>query len=120
MAGIVIVDRSVLSQNLFRLVLKPKGFSCYPAQTLEELKRLLKKKLEVRGVLISSNIFGDPIDRDLELLHSDPVLKSLRKLFLCKLGDPQCNTQLSVLEKSHVLQRPFHPTELYKEIDLWE
>ena len=117
--GIAIVDRSVLGHNLLHLVLKPKGFSCYDAQNIDQLKILVQKKLPIRAALINSNTFKDRLDHYFEWFQEYPAFKTLPKIFLCRDEGEARRARLLHLPAATVLDCPFHPDELYEVLQSW-
>ena len=117
--GIAIVDRSVLGHNLLHLVLKPKGFSCYDVQTIDQLKILVQKKIPVQVALINSNTFQDRLDHYFEWFQEDAALNTLPKIFLCRDAGEARRARLLKLHAAQVLDCPFHPDELYEALQSW-
>lgn len=112
MNGVIVVDKSLLSHNVMRMLLKEQGFSCYAYHSLEEVKEVLSKQQNVSGIIINSNTFANKLDDYLSWLKEDDNLKDLKKVFLCKTGEKSQKIRLSRVSNATVLSRPFHPTEL--------
>ena len=112
--GIAIIDRSVLGHNLLQSVLKPKGFSCYSLQTIEQLKDFAHKKVALHAVLINANVLENSVGDSLEFFSNSEILKSLPKIFLCRQEDQANRTRLLQVPAATVLDCPFHPDSLYE------
>ena len=110
MSAIAIVDRSVLSHNLFRLVLKPKGFSCYCVETLEQLKKLLSKKTTVKGIFVN-------VESEASWWRQEGAFVSIPKIFFC--NEEKQKEMFSKIPSSCVLLKPFHPSEVTLVVEQW-
>ena len=121
MSSLAIVDSSLLARNLYQVLLKPKGYSCYSFQNFDLLKTFfIKKSIAVEGIVISANAFREEADDQFfHYFRSDPFLKNLPKLFLFRHGEKKRKLKFQYLEKAFVLERPCHPTEIYEVIGQW-
>lgn len=111
---IAIVDRSLLAHNVYKMLLKPFGFTLFFYKTLKNLKENMDAKWGCPVFLINSNTFGNHFENHLEWLKKEPALQTANKIFLCEPRQKEMQTHLKVLSKSHFLSRPFYP-ELLEE-----
>ena len=107
---ILLIDRSLLSLNLFRLLLAP----------FEEIHFLAREKLDdnltafleqqpLHMLIINSNVFVNHFEENLHHLRDHPQLASLPKIFLCreKAKEQIQYEMLSNLENAKIVFRPF-------------
>jgi len=114
---IAIVDRSALAHNVYKMILKPLGFSLFHYKTLREFKENLDSKWGCNCFLINSNTFGNHLDRHLEWLKREPFLQRTHKIFLCEASEKKIQSQLKELPRSHLVLRPFYPDFLEKTLN---
>lgn len=112
---IAIVDRSLLAQNLYGILLKPLGFSLFPFKSLHELKENFNGSFRLNALLINSNVFGKNFDLQLDWLQNDPRTKPLVKFFVCKKEEKKLGTRLKKISRNWIY-RPFDPAQLGLEI----
>ena len=114
---IAIADRSALAHNVYKMLLKPLGFSLFHYKTLRDLKENLNFKWGCDCFLINSNTFGNHLDRHFEWFKKEPSLESIHKIFLCEPAEKKIQSQLKVLPHSHFVLKPFYPASLEETLN---
>jgi len=112
---IAVVDRSVLAHNVYRLLLRPLGYSLFPFNSIQSLKNTLTSKSGLHALLVNSNVFGKNFEGGFDWLKKEGTVKNLEKIFLCQAGENKMAGALKNLPKSRVVLKPFHPSQL-KEV----
>lgn len=114
---IAIVDRSVLANNIYQLLLKPLGFSLISYNTLKSLKESLDEKGAPHILLINSNVFGKNFADDLEWFKKGERVKGMEKIFLCHTDEKKIADQLKKVPHSRVVSKPFYPSQLGEALE---
>lgn len=109
----IAVDKSMLAANMYQLLLGPIGITVINAQSLQNLKAVLGRVRSADLVLINSNVLSGIMDRAGEMVRDDERLAEVPKIFLCRDAELEkgWDAGLSVLPKTEVVARPFHPDE---------
>ncbi|OGQ43146.1 MAG: hypothetical protein A3I70_00575 [Deltaproteobacteria bacterium RIFCSPLOWO2_02_FULL_44_34] len=108
----MIADKSVLAHNVYKMLLKPLGFSLFFYKTLHDLKQNFDSKLSCDCFLINSNALGTQWDRTMTWLKEETKLKAAPKVFLCDEEEKAIQSLFKKLPNSHVVFRPFYPPAL--------
>lgn len=114
---IVTVDRSLLAQHIYEVILRPLGISLFSFQTLRKLKETPPWDLGVHLLLVNSNTFGHYLENHLSWFQEAEEVVPLPKIFLCDSGEKKIVQTLKSVPNSQILFRPFYPPELEKKID---
>ena len=113
----VIVDRSMLAVNMYRLLLKPWGSLFLVAKRYEEARPWFFRKDKIDLAIFNSNTFGKKFDEYFDHFSHDEPLAKVPKVFLCKEGEKAWGDKLRKSPRAKVLVKPFHPDEFLKIID---
>lgn len=115
MFNTLIVDRSILAINMYRLLLEPLGASFETTKDIEDALLWLKgKKIEL--AIFNSNTFRKKSEDRLISLFNDKSVKKIPKIFLCLADEKKWHKKLNELQKAMVLIRPVHPDDFLKAI----
>lgn len=115
---ILVLDRSVLAGNLYRLLFSSMGVSIIVRRRFEDVSPILSRRERVDLALFNSNIMGKKFDEILEAFSQDPLLCRLKKVFLLKEGAAERTwwQKLEALPGAWVFERPFHPDAFSAEV----
>lgn len=110
---ILILDRSLLAINMYRLLFEQLGFSFLVARDYKEAGFWIDRHVKVNLVIFNSNVFKKNLfDDTYNYLKNESYFKNLPKIFLCREDGSIWQERLKNLVKSHSLLKPFHPDEL--------
>lgn len=109
---IIIVDRSALAVNMFRLLLAPLGVKIVAAKRCDEARALLQRET-CTLMILNSNTFGKRFNEYLTWWCDDPAIAPLPKIFLCREGKGEASWRevLAGVPQAKVMTRPFDPQE---------
>ena len=114
---VAVVDRSFLAHNVYKMILKPLGFTVFSYMTLREFKENFNfKKSGCRVFLVNSNTFGNHFDRHWEWFRGEAALKNVDKIFLCEREEKKFQSELKKMDRGHLLLRPFAPEQLEETV----
>jgi hypothetical protein len=116
---IIIVDRSELAANMWKLLLSPFYASLIIRKRFEEARPHFFRREGVDLAIFSSNIFGKKFDEIFARLSADQPVAKAHKVFVCKEaeGPSDAGAKLAKLANSTVVRRPFHPDEFFHVVD---
>lgn len=111
---IVIVDRSQLAGNMYRLLLSPLEPAIALFRRFEDARPRLAGRERCDLALISAQTFGKRSEEICAALEQEEALRRLRKLFLVSEGEEgmALRERLGRLPNAAIVARPFHPDEL--------
>ncbi|MFH0799077.1 MAG: hypothetical protein V2A66_02705, partial [Pseudomonadota bacterium] len=112
-ARILVVDRSELAGNIYRLLLAPLGVTPLVCKRFEEARPHFFRREGVRLAIFNSNMFGKKFDDIVQRIVEEPPTRKAKKIFICREGEAEgeWRKKLAGLSGSHVVIRPFHPDE---------
>lgn len=113
---IVIVDRSILAVNMYRLLLRPMGASFLVAKRYEEARPWFFRKDRIDLAIFNSNTFGKKFDEYFKRFESDGPVAGIPKIFLCRDSEKTWSKQLGRLTNAKVMEKPFHPDDFLKVV----
>lgn len=115
----MIVDRSVLAGNLYRLLFSKLGASLLIRQKFEDAKPAFSSREKIDLAILNSNSFGKKFDEIYEALKSGGAFAHAKKIFLLKEGDAEGDwrKKLKAMEGALVMDRPFHPEEFASTVE---
>ncbi len=110
---IVIVDRSQLAGNMYRLLLAPLDPLLAVYRRFEEARHRLSSRERTDLLLISSTALGKKMTEVCDALEYEAPLAMMRKIFLIpeEEGDVVRGRVLT-LPNTSLMERPFHPDEM--------
>lgn len=110
---ILILDRSVLAGNLYRLLFSSLGAALVVRRKFEDFQALFSRRERVDLAILNSNAFGKKSDEILDAIESNAAMGKVRKIFILKEGETEDSIRHRVagLERAEVVSRPFHPDE---------
>ncbi len=108
----IIVDRSLLAVNMYKLLLGPVVTTFLVAKRYEEARPWFFRRDRVDIAIFNSNTFGKKFEEYLGRFSHDEPLARIPKLFLCREKEDAWVRKLKELPKSFVVMRPFHPDDL--------
>lgn len=116
---ILIVDRSILAGNLYRILFSKLGAALLVRRRFEDAKPAFSRRERIDLAIFNSNAFGKKFDEIFDALGSDGALGRARKIFLLKEGDAEKDwrKKLGGLEGALIVDRPFHPDEFAKAVE---
>lgn len=111
---IVIIDRSQLAGNMYRLLLSPLMPAIALFRRFEDARPRFAGRERVDLALISTQTFGKRGEDICTALEREEELRRVRKLFLIPEGDEgmALRKRLGSLPNAAIVARPFHPDEL--------
>lgn len=112
----VIVDRSILAVNMYRLLLRPMGTLFLVAKRYEEARPWFFRRDRIDLAIFNSNTFGKKFEEYLDHFNKDEPLARIPKIFLCREGEEKLKKKLKKLPMTKVVDKPFHPDEFLKLI----
>jgi hypothetical protein len=107
----VIVDKSILAVNMYRLLLRPLVTTFLVAKRYEEARPWFFRRDRIDLAIFNSNTFGKKFDEYFEHFSKDEPLAKVPKIFLCREKEDGWQKKLKSLQKSAVVMRPFHPDD---------
>ncbi len=115
---IVIIDRSQLAGNMFRLLLAPLQPAIAIFRRFEDARPRLAGRERCDLALVSTQTFGKRVEEICTALEEEEGLRRVRKLFLVPEGDEgmALRERLGSFPNAGVVTRPFHPDELLELI----
>lgn len=115
---ILVLDRSVLAGNLYRLLFASMGVSVIVKRRFEDLCPIFSRRERVDLAIFNSNALGKKVDEICEVLTSEASLRRLEKIFLLKEGKDEgmWREKLNALPAARVFEKPFHPDEFSAEV----
>ncbi|MBN1282628.1 MAG: hypothetical protein JXA24_02500 [Proteobacteria bacterium] len=116
--AVLIADRSRLAANLYRLLLAPTGLSLMIRQRAGEALLEVRRGARVDLMLLNSNSIGNDAQALVEALESRPDLRRIRKILIAgpSRADRRVVEALSGITGLAVVERPFHPEDLMREV----
>jgi len=105
----VIVDRSLLAVNMYRLLLSPVITTFMVAKRYEEARPWFFRRDKIDIAIINSNTFGKKFNEYYNHFSGDEPLEKIPKLFLCRDKEDDWQLRLKKLPSATVVVRPFHP-----------
>lgn len=111
---IVIVDRSELAKNIYRLLLKPVDAVLIIRCRIDKIVLNFLRGGRVGLVIFNSNIFPKKFDEIVTRFLGDELFQKTQKIFICRkdLSENDWRKRFSALPNAIVVDRPFHPDEL--------
>lgn len=114
---LAIADRSLLSHNIYGMILRPLGFSLFPHKTFRELRENFSEKWEWKVILVNSNTLQYSPEQSLRWFEEDPFARKAQKIFLCDPNDAKIRSRLKKIDKAHWLEKPFYPHDLVQKLE---
>lgn len=111
---LLLVDRSQLTENIFKLLLADEPVTVSAVHKLNELEPYARK-YPIDLLVINSNLFDGSCHRLRQILTDLPSLQMLPKIFLCREDETELIQEVSSFAKSFNTTRPFHP-ETFKHL----
>ena len=113
MVRILVVDRSELAANMYRLLLSSQGVSIIVRKRFEEARPHFYRREAPSLAIFNSNIFGKKFPEVLRHMSEEEPLRRVSKIFLCRESPHEeiWRESLEKLPNSRVMGRPFHPDE---------
>lgn len=108
----VIVDRSLLAVNMYRLLLSPVVTTFLIAKRYEEARPWFFRRDRIDLAIFNSNTFGKKFDDYFGRFAKDEPLSKVQKIFLCREKEDEWVKKLKSLPRSQVVFRPFSPDDL--------
>ena len=105
----VIVDRSILAINMYRLLLSPMITTFLVFKRYEQARPFFFRRDKPNLAIVNSNTFGKKFDKYYDHFSKDEPLKDIPKIFLCREMEEEWRARLEKLSGSTVVTRPFHP-----------
>lgn len=117
----IIVDRSFLAVNMYKLLLRPFVTTFLVAKRYEEARPWFFRREKIDIAFFNTNTFGRKFDDYYAHFVADEPLQKIPKVFLCCERDRDLQSKLKKLPNSTVVMRPFHPDAFMKLVkDLLE
>lgn len=107
----VIVDRSLLAVNMYKLLLRPVVTTFLVAKRYEEARPWFFRRDKIDVAVFNSNTFGKKFEEYFGHFVKDEPLSKIPKIFLCREKEDVWSKKLKGLPKSFVVMRPFHPDD---------
>lgn len=116
---ILIVDRSVLAGNLYKLLFSELGASLLVRRKFDDAKPAFTRGEKIDLAILNSNSFGKKFDEIFDALKADSALGRARKIFVLKEGDSEGDwrKKLEGIEGALIISRPFHPDEFAAAVE---
>jgi DNA-binding response OmpR family regulator len=108
----IVIDRSLLAVNMYRLLLKPLVSAFLVAKRYEEARPWFFRREKINMAIVNSNTFGKKFEEYYRRFTEDEPLKDIPKIFLCRDKENDWQKKLKGLPNTNILMRPFHPDEL--------
>ena len=108
----VVIDRSLLAVNMYRLLLKPLVTTFLVAKRYEEARPWFFRREKIAMAIVNSNTFGKKFEEYYRRFLQDEPLKEIPKIFLCRDKENDWQKKLMGLPNATIVMRPFHPDEL--------
>lgn len=111
---IIVVDRSELAANMYRLLLAGFDANLVVRKRFEEARPHFFRRDKIDLGIFNSNVFGKKIEEIIGHILNDEPISKVNKIFICKdsESDEDVAGRLSSVPNSCVIRRPFHPSEL--------
>lgn len=112
---VIVIDRSALAVNMFRLLGTPLGVKIVAAKRCDEARTLLQRET-CALMIINSNTFGKRFNEYLAWWCDDGAVAPLPKIFLCREGKGEASWRevLAGVPRAQVMIRPFDPQEFVR------
>jgi hypothetical protein len=109
----LVVDRSFLAANMYRLLMEPIDMIVYNSQSLEDVPGSVRLIKNIDLVVMSSNVFSDRLEQAVELISANERLMLVTKMFLLRESEIQkgWDQHLVAIPNSFIMGKPFHPDE---------
>lgn len=107
----VIVDKSILATNMYKLLLRPVVTTFLVAKRYEEARPWFFRRDKIDLAIFNSNTFGRKFDEYHERFLKDEPLAKVPKIFLCREKEDDWQKRLNSLSRSVVIMRPFKPDD---------
>ncbi len=114
---ILVIDRSLLSQNIYRVVLSRfPQLMLHMADTIDAVGSIVADASICNMMLFNANAAGREIELTQEILANTAPYSKLPKLVICSkasmpVWEDWCEDGMAV-----ILEKPFHPDELVSEL----
>ena len=115
---VLLIDRSQLSANMFRLLLSPLSVELIAVCRFEEGRPFFFRHPAPAVALITSNSFGKKFSQYLNDFCDDETIARTPKIFLCKetAGEERWREILAGVSQGRVVVRPFDPAHMRDEL----
>jgi hypothetical protein len=107
----IVVDRSLLAVNMYRLLLSPVVTTFLVAKRYEEARPWFFRRDKIDLAIFNSNTFGKKFDEYLDRFSKDEPLARIPKIFLCREKEDEWVKKLKALPRTQVVMRPFYPDD---------
>lgn len=116
---ILVIDRSVLAANMFRLLLGNAGYSVIAVKGIKDALTHFSNRQSIALIIVNSNIFGKEFSSHLDYFCEDQVISTTPKMFLVadSAQEHEWEEILEKAPKSQVIKKPFDPTRFVKEME---
>jgi hypothetical protein len=117
MGRIVVVDRSGLAGNIYRLLLEPIGASLVICRRLEDVPPALRRGGAADLAIMNTNALGASAEAAALRIGSEPALARARKVLLVKEGAAgrRWRRAAEAIPGAIAVERPFDP-ERFREL----
>lgn len=109
---ILIIDKSALAANLYRLLLSPLGAGLVLRRRFEDSRHDIMRKGAFQLIIVNSNTIGKKFQEVCSQLEEAPGA-DVPKLFICRGDDSEAElkNRISALVRATLIYKPFHPDE---------
>lgn len=118
--NIIIINKSILAQNMFRLLFTGSQNKLTMLTRLEDALRTEKKSSAVDLILIDSNVLGTKFEDSIEKIANHEPWLNIKKIFICSetRRDKLLQDAVKKLGNSKIITKPFEPMEFLKSVSL--
>jgi DNA-binding response OmpR family regulator len=115
---ILVVDRSALAWNMYRLLFAPFECTVARAQALDDLLPAMKGLRGADLIVINSNVLGRKAERLVSMMQADERLALTPKVVLVNEAevDKGLGAELGSISRCECVVKPFHPDEFVKRV----
>lgn len=118
--NIIIIEKSILAQNMFRLLFAGSQGKSTMLTRLEDALRAGKKSSSFDLILIDSNVLGTKFEDSIEKITNHEPWLNIEKTFVCSEAkrDKLLQNTIKKLGNSKIIIKPFEPMEFLKSVSL--
>lgn len=115
--NILVIDRSMLSQNIYRVVLgRFPQLALHMADTIDAVSNVLSDATSCNMMIFNANAAGREVELTQELLANTTPYSKLPKLVICNKANMPVWEDWCEEGIATILEKPFHPDELVSEL----
>lgn len=117
--SIIVVDKSELASNLYRLLLKFTGAALIVRKRYEDVENLFLRKTSIDLAIFNSNAFGKKFSDILKKIIEVEIIRKTKKIFILRdnATEKLWANRIAHIPNSTMVIRPFHPDELKDTIN---